>query len=188
MTEQELNQLLHWRKKRGYKGLNLRGDKKAWTVNFGPNHARSSKNFPFTASNTNYVLWQLEEACEFLESVNPKSFPDRKMFGEQRQSRIRHLIVDGNDLEGVFLERHSDGLIRLQIQLHLPHRRLKYAVPKKLHDEVSLSWVLAFGRQIRGVSFDHWQDDLTNESVKAAWRDFIEILKYRKELLSEQEI
>ncbi len=178
MTENELETLLEWRLKRGYKGLGIRNDDKAWVVNYGPSEARTSRNFSFNSEYDLQVLWQLDEACMFLEQACFKSNYNLKMFGLTRVSRVRKNITDGNDLEGVFLERHANGLIRLQFQLHMPPSRFKYTIPKKMHNnEMYISWCLAFGRQIRALCFDAKNNDLTRKKIDAAWLDFLTLLK-----------
>ncbi len=182
MNENELKKLLLWRLKRGYRGLSLRPDKKAWVVNYGPNDKRTSKNFPFNARYDLMVLWQLDEACLFLENKSRKTDAQFQVFGKTRISRLRHKIADGNDLEGVFLEKHNNGLLRLQFQLYMPSVRYKYTIPKKLHDPVSISWCLAFGRQLRALSFDKEMDNLSKENMDAAWLEFVQFLKHNKNI------
>ena len=177
MDEQEIKQLLSWRVKRGYKALNLREGNKAWTVGYGPKNKRTSKNFTFDPKYDLQVLWQLEEACSFLENNCRKIEPQYQHLGPTRVCRLRHEMTDGNDMEGVFLERHANGVIRLQFQLHMPTERYKFAIPKKLHnDEMALSWCLAFGRQVRGLSFFKETDYLEHEAIKTAWKNFTKLL------------
>ncbi len=182
MNDTELKQLLLWRLKRGYKGLTIRPDKKAWAVNYGPVGQRTSKNFPFNPEYDLLVLWQLDEACIFIESNSNKANAQYKMFGPTKVSRLRRELTDGNDLEGVFLEKHNNGLLRLQFQLYMPTIRYKYTIPKKLHDPVSISWCLAFGRQLRALSFDKDMDDLSQDNMDVAWSEFVQFLKRKKNI------
>ncbi len=183
MDERELKQLLSWRLKRGYNALNLRSDYKSWVVGYGPKNNRTSKNFPFDAKYDLMVLWQLDEACLFLEKNCRKIDMQYQLYGPTRISRLRHKMTDGNDLEGVFLERHKNGVIRLQFQLHMPTERYKFSIPKKLHnDEMAISWCLAFGRQVRALSFYKETDYLEQEAIKAAWKELTSFLltKHKK--------
>ncbi len=178
MTEKELNQILLWRLKRGYKGLSLRSDKKAWVVNYGPTSKRTSRNFPFNAKYDLMVLWQLDEACAFVEEACLKINTRFQMFGPSRVSRLRNKMTDGNDMEGVSLEKHANGTLRLNFKLHMPSVRYKFSIPKKMHnDDIAIGWCLAFGRQMRGLSFDFKTDTLSEEIMQQAWGTFIENLK-----------
>ena len=184
MTKDELLQLLAWRRKRGYKGLSLRGDGKAWCVVFEKKGAktRTSKNFPFTAKYDMHVLFQLNEACEYLEQVTAKVNPDIKMFGETRVSRLKHKITDGNDMEGVLLEWHSNNSVRIQFLAHMldpnaPVKRFKFSVPIKIRDDWRLGWTLAFARNIRALMVDGKHNNLTEGNIKAAWKEFCQNLK-----------
>ena len=178
MNDAELKQLVEWRHKRGYRGLNLRQDGKAWVVGYGPSSARTSKNFLFTAKFDLQVLWQLDEACRFVEEKCNKIDARFQMFGPSRVSRLRHEMADGNDMEGVLLEKHANGTLRLSFQLHMPSVRYKFTIPKKMHnDDIAIGWCLAFGRQIRALSFDFKTDTLSEEIIRQAWGTFIENLK-----------
>ena len=176
MTTEELRQLLEWRQIRGYKGLNLRNDNRAWVVNFDRGEKRTSKNFPFNADFNLHALWQLDEACAFVEGLGVKSQLDIKMFGESRVSRIRKKMVDGNDLEGVFLEHHRNDSYRLSVTLNLGGR-VKLHIPKKMSNQTSLSWALAFGRQLRALSFYQRGNTLSEEEIKIIWKDFIQEIR-----------
>lgn len=184
MNNDELAQILRWRLKRGYKGLNIRPDGRAWVVSYGRN--RTTKNFPFNSKFDLKVLWQLEEACEFLELISSKSNPNIKMFGPQRLSKVRHVMKDGNDMEGVFIERHTSGLLRLQFQLHMPSEKYKFVIPKKLRTEEGISWCLAFARQVRALSFVKENKDLTKENIKAAWKEFKSTLQHELSYFEDQ--
>ena len=176
MTEQELLTLLHWRWKRGYKGLTLRRDGIAWVVNYFKGETRTSKNFKFDPTYDASVLWQLDEACGFLEQVTTKNEKNYKMFGKTRISRVRREMCDGNDLEGVFLEKHANGVFRLQFQSNMPNNKYRFVVPKDIRDEARLAWILAFGRQARANSFfvDH---RIIESRINEAWKQLIVALR-----------
>ena len=179
MTDEELKKLLSWRVKRGYKGLNLRPDMKAWVVNFDKGETRTSRNFSFNRNDYMSILWYLDEACCFVEKLSVKNQMKVKMFGESKISRLRQTMRHGNDMEGVFLESHSGGTFRLQVCLHM-QGRFKLHIPKSITNEETISWCLAFGRQLRALSFDVNSKDLSEEDIKVIWKEFLSLVKEKK--------
>ena len=186
MTLDNLEQLLKWRVRRGYRGLTLRSlDNSAWIASFGEGKSRSSKNFKFNPNSNIDVLWQLDEACKFLEKISAKTDKGFQMFGPERLSRTRHVMKHGNDLEGVLIESRGVGGYRLQICLR-ERDRIKLWMPQSLSNEISHSWMISFGRQIRALTYDSKNDDMSIDDIKDAWKEFTQGLKSNSGLYSAE--
>ncbi len=185
MNIDEIKTLCGWRVSRGYRGLTLRKDFGAWLVSYEGETGRTSKNFPFNIERDMHVLWQLDEACQFLKETLSTKHQFLRMFGPGTVSLNRSDFSDGNDCRGVALEKHRAGTIRVLVQLHNSDIRHKFVIPRKVRNEAINAWCLAFARQIRALSCQGSHVTITEAQVKLAWREFLAALMERQGLLCE---